>query len=103
MEERVRTNKKWDQGGSPLITIMTPVYNRRSTILRAIESVEKQTFRNIEYVIVDDGSIEPIDDIVDNFMKTTKLSAVFVKTKNSSVHTARNVGHCHARGGIYSG
>ena len=98
MEERLRTNKKWDQGGSPLITIMTPVYNRRSTILRAIESVEKQTFRNIEYVIVDDGSIEPIDDMVDNFMKTTKLPVMFVKTKNSGVHTARNVGYRHARG-----
>ena len=94
----IEKNKKWKSKPEPFLTVMTPVYNRRSTIRRAIDSVEKQTFRNIEYIIIDDGSSESIDDIVQEYMHSTKLPVMFVKKANGGVHTARNIGYQQARG-----
>ena len=95
-----RTNAHWSQKTSPLITIMTPVYNRRHTIQRTIDSVQAQTFRDIEYIIVDDGSDESqrIDDIVDEFMNTTDIPVMFIRKPNGGVHTARNRAAKEARG-----
>ena len=101
-----RTNAHWNNlKHSPLITIQTPVYNRRSTIKRAIDSVQAQTFRDIEYIIVDDGSDpeQAIDDIVDEFMKTTDLPVMFIKKPNGGVHTARNAAVREARGKFITG
>ena len=79
---------------------MTPVYNRRGTIQRTINSVQAQTFRDIEYIIVDDGSDESqrIDDIVDEFMNNTDIPVMFIRKPNGGVHTARNRAVKEARG-----
>lgn len=94
----IKTNRHWKLKKTPSITVMTPVYNRRSTLGRTIDSVEKQSFRNIEYIIIDDGSTESIDDIVSVFMKSTDLPVMYIKKKNGGVHTARNEGYRHGRG-----
>ena len=77
---------------------MTPIYNRRKTIERAMRSVERQTLRDIEYIIIDDGSTESADDLLEKFMDSTKLPVMYIKKENGGVHTARNVGYKQARG-----
>ena len=94
----IKVNTNWKNDVHPFITIMTPVYNRRSTIQRTIDSVKKQKFKNIEYIIIDDGSTESIDDIVQEFMDSTKLPVMFIKKTNGGVHTARNLGYRYGRG-----
>lgn len=98
MKEKIEINNHWKKDKVPFITVMTPVFNRRGVIRRVIESVEKQTFRDIEYIIIDDGSTETIDDIICDYMKSTKLPVMFIKKQNGGVHTARNAGYRHARG-----
>jgi len=94
-----KKNANWKSKTAPFFTIITPVYNRRSTIQRAMRSVERQTFRDIEYIIIDDGSTEPSDDIVDDFMIHSSLPVMYIKKKrNGGVHTARNIGYQDARG-----
>ena len=51
-------NNEWEKGQVPLISIITPVYNRRKEFSRAISSVNVQTYKNFEHIIIDDGSIE---------------------------------------------
>lgn len=48
-------NPAWHKD-KPLVTIVTPFFNNGSTILDTAKSVLSQTYRNIEYIIVDDGS-----------------------------------------------
>jgi len=91
-------NEEWGKKVKPFLTVMTPVYNRRETLQRTIRSVEKQTFRDIEYIIIDDGSTELVDDIVEKFMNSTDIPVMFVKKNNGGVHTARNIGYRQARG-----
>ena len=42
---------------SPLVSIITPFFNNHSTIVETIESVENQSYKNIEHIIIDDGRI----------------------------------------------
>ena len=46
-----------------LISIIIPLYNKQNTIAKAIESVIKQSVKNWEIIVVDDGSIEDYFDI----------------------------------------
>ena len=50
------------------MSVITPIYNRRLTIKRTIDSIERQSFRNFEYILIDDGSTESADDIIYDFI-----------------------------------
>ena len=50
-------NKYWETA-KPTFSVMTGVYNRSETLWKAMKSVENQTFRDLEYIIVNDGSTE---------------------------------------------
>lgn len=90
-------NKKWGEH-VPLVTVMTPIYNRREETKRAIYSVARQTFKDIEYILVDDGSPENSDDIVEAFMQEADFPVMYIKKPNGGVHTARNAAIREARG-----
>lgn len=97
----IRKNRYWDKS-TPYVTVLTPVYNRRSTLQRTIDSVEKQSYRNFEYIIVNDGSTEDIDDIVEAFMNETDIPTLYIKKQNGGVHTARNQATIHGRGVLWA-
>lgn len=88
----------WEKNTHPFFTIITAVYNRPWTIERTMRSVENQTFRNIEYILVDDGSVESNDDKIKAYMDTTELPVIFIKKANGGPHTAWNLGIEYARG-----
>ena len=47
-----------------VISIITPTYNRAETLHRCYESLSEQSFRNFEWIIVDDGSVDEISENV---------------------------------------
>lgn len=65
-------NKYWDENRDVKITVLTPTYNRKDTLLRTIRSIENQVFSDWEYIIVNDGSTDSTDKVVEQFMQTTK-------------------------------
>ncbi len=91
-------NKLWAQNTTPSITVITPVFNRRDVLQRTLDSVERQTTRDFEYIIVNDGSTQNIDDIVTEFMDKADFPVLYLKKENGGVHTARNAGIRRARG-----
>lgn len=83
---------------NPLVSIITPVYNRADIIDRTFSSVLKLNFKDFEYIVVDDGSTDNIDDVVNSFMNNAPFSVTFIKKDNGGVHTARNIGVKYAKG-----
>ena len=53
-----------------LVSIITPVYNGEKYIEKCIESVLNQTYKNLEMIIVDDGSIDNSENIRKKYKKT---------------------------------
>ena len=43
---------------NPLVSIIIPVYNKDATVARAIDSAFAQTYKNIEVIVIDDGSTD---------------------------------------------
>ncbi|MBL7664837.1 MAG: glycosyltransferase family 2 protein [Bacteriovoracaceae bacterium] len=75
------------------ISVIIPTYNRERTILRALESVKAQSFAPFECWVVDDGSTDKTEELVNDFIQTSKLANFFyLKTENRGVSAARNLG-----------
>jgi len=79
----------------PKISVIIPVYNRKTTILECIESVLSQTLAPLEVIVVDDGSTDDTAHVVRNLGPPTSLIAL---PENRGVAHARNVGASQARG-----
>lgn len=67
---------------SPLISVVTPVYNRERFIGKAIESVQKQTFQDWEYLIVDNGSTDKTRDVVRQYAQQDSRIRLIENDKN---------------------
>lgn len=74
-----------------LVTIIVPVYNVREYLDACIESIIGQTYKNIEIIIVDDGSTDGSSDICDQFATKDKRIKVLHK-HNGGLSSARNAG-----------
>jgi glycosyltransferase involved in cell wall biosynthesis len=74
----------------PLVSIITPAYNRANTIERAVNSVLKQTYNNIELIIIDDGSTDNTLEILEKY-KSPSIR-IFRHEKNRGVTAAKNSG-----------
>ena len=80
-----------------MVSVIVPVYNVCDFLEKCVKSIISQTYREIEILLIDDGSTDGSSEICDNFMKYDQR--VFVKhINNSGVSNARNIGIELARG-----
>lgn len=81
----------------PLVTVVIPVFNRASQLLRALNSVVAQTFKAIEVIVVDDGSSEPIETAAKSALEAWGgRYSVITRPINQGVSAARNIGIARA-------
>lgn len=81
-----------------MVSIIIPVYNTKKIYLKqCIDSVTRQTFQNIEIILIDDGSEKEIFDLCDALKEQDKRIRVFHK-ENGGVSSARNLGLQMAEG-----
>ena len=76
-----------------LISIIIPSYNRKDFICRAVESILKQNYRNIEIIIVDDGSTDGTFEFINDEYKSNENVSVFKNEKNSGAGFCRKFGY----------
>lgn len=81
----------------PCISIIVPVYNVEKYMNKCINSILKQTFKDFELILVDDGSTDHSGKICDDFEKMDSRIRVIHK-KNGGLSSARNIGISNAHG-----
>ena len=75
----------------PLITVFTPAYNRANTLQRVFDGLNKQTFKNFEWIIIDDGSKDNTKEVVDYILKQNSFFPITYKyQENQGKHIAIN-------------
>lgn len=80
-----------------LISVIVPVYNVERYLERCIESILNQTYKNIEIILVNDGSVDGSGVICDNYaMKNENIEVIHKKNEGAAL--ARNVGIATAKG-----
>ena len=79
------------------VSIIVPVYNVEKYFDKCIESIIRQTYKNIEIIIVDDGSKDNSGIIADEYAKTDSRIKVF-HSENRGLSFARNCGLKYATG-----
>ena len=82
---------------NPLVSVIIPLYNSVDSIKTCIESIESQTYTNIEVVIIDDGSLDNSYDVCSVLTKQYK-NIILTKQNNKGVSAARNRGLTVASG-----
>lgn len=78
----------------PLVSVIVPTYNYGRYIGRALGSLEAQDYKNLEVIVVDDGSTDDTAAIVGR----SGQGVVYIRQENRGVSTARNRGLAAAKG-----
>lgn len=83
-----------------LVSIIVPAYNRGNRIINCLSSLVVQTYKNIEIIVVDDGSTDETCDIVNNFIinNSDNKKIYYFKQNNAGAPTARNFGFSRSQG-----
>ncbi len=84
-----------------LFTIFTPTYNRAHTIKRVFESLKNQTLRDFEWLIVDDGSTDGTERLVESFIGAADFPIHYIFQENQGKHIAINRGVQAANGDLF--
>ena len=81
----------------PLMSVVVPMYNARDFIRKSLEHLIHQTYKNMEIIIVDDGSTDKCGDIIKEYAKHDKRIKL-IRQKNAGVSAASNTGILAATG-----
>lgn len=83
---------------SPKISIIIPTYNYARFLPEAIESVLKQTYKDYEIIVVDDGSTDNTKEIIDKYKDKIR----YIYQENKGLPSARNTGIKSAKGEYFA-
>lgn len=82
---------------NPLISVIVPIYNVEKYLARCVDSIVNQTYKNLEIILVDDGSPDRCPQMCDDYAKKDSQIKV-VHKKNGGLSDARNAGMAVATG-----
>jgi glycosyltransferase involved in cell wall biosynthesis len=84
-----------------LFTVFTPTYNRADKLHRVYESLQSQSLRDFEWLIIDDGSIDNTEELVENWIKEAKFTIRYFWQRNNHKKAAFNRAVQLARGEFF--
>lgn len=85
-----------------LVSIITPIYNGEKYIEECIKSVLNQSYKNIEMIIIDDGSTDNSENIIKKYTNSFPFIKYIKCNENNGVWAARNIGLENANGRFIS-
>ena len=96
----VKWNCMYCGGKKGLVTVVLPVYNQADLLEKSIDSVLAQTYQDLELIIVNDGSTDGVERILDKYAAHPKI-AIF-EQQNEKLPAALNTGFAHAKGEFFT-
>lgn len=82
-------------------TVFTPVYNKKNTINRVWTSLLNQTFKDFEWIIIDDGSSDGVGPLLESYKNLADFPVTIITQKNSGKHIAWNRAIAIAKGELF--
>jgi len=82
----------------PLVSVVMPTYNRVALLPQSIESILNQTYTNFEFIIVDDGSTDGSNALLQTYAQSDPRIKILTNTKNRGISYSRNRGTDAAKG-----
>lgn len=86
----------------PKISVIIPVYNVENYIEKCLDSVINQTLKDIEIIIVNDGSTDKSKQKIQKYLEQYKDKIKYLEKENGGLSSARNYGLPYANRRIYS-
>src|SRR5690242_1761960 len=83
---------------APIFTVFTPTYNRAHTIHRVFESLRTQTFREFEWLVIDDGSSDGTTELMKAWRRNADFPIRYIVQSHAGKHVAHNRALDEARG-----
>jgi glycosyltransferase involved in cell wall biosynthesis len=71
-------------------TVFTPTYNRAHTLPRTYESLEAQTFKDFEWLVIDDGSTDDTESVVREWLRGSSFPIRYIRQANVGKHISTN-------------
>ncbi len=97
-KDKLFENKRYRKEKNPFVSIIIPAFNEEKSIAESIESLKKITYRNIEFLVMNDGSKDSTSKIVRKYIKGDKRFRFFDNKENKGKATVLNQGTKEARG-----
>lgn len=82
-------------------TVFTPTFNRARTLHRVYESLSAQTYRDFEWLVVDDGSSDDTRKLIETWEQQARFPLRYLYQPNQGKHVAFNRGVREARGELF--
>ena len=83
---------------NPVVSVVIPAYNAERFIVKTLDSVLAQTYTNYELIVVDDGSFDNTEKVVQEYFAKKKVYGQCIRQENKGIAGGRNTGIRSARG-----
>ena len=83
------------------LSVITPTYNRAFILTECYKSLVAQTCKDFEWIVVDDGSLDNTETLINGFIEEKILDIKYVKQENAGKHAAHNTGAAMAQGELF--
>ena len=98
LKEKLIDKKKYNSIEKPLISVVLPSFNKEKVLMKSIRSIQNQSFKNVEIIIVDDCSRDNSKHYYNYLLKTEPRIRIFTHLKNMGVWRTRIDGVLYSRG-----
>ena len=96
-EEKLIYSEKFEYPKNPSISVIIPSFNKEKVIMKSLRSIQNQSLKNIEIIIVDDASTDNSKVILNNLKNEDPRIRVFTHLKNKGVWRSRIDGLLYSR------